>query len=550
MLVSVLFSACEKNVLNKRPLDVVDENTVWTDPTVAQLYVNDLYNYLSTSSNFWDNLDNMSDLTEGGHSWLACYTYNYGEVTADNDPYGKWSYYGPIRKANVLLDHSDQLTGDTALAKTVIGETLFLRAYFYFLLVRSYGGVPIIAHAQDLTDSLSVARNTYAECVQFISDQCDLAANLLPTTWDASNIGRATKGAALALKARLLLYAASDWHNPQKNSGVVAGFAHPELLGYTNGDPTARWQAAAKAAKAVIDLGVYSLYPDYANLFLDDNNQEVIFDEQWAYPYRINGDPAEIIGTEYVLNPQGLNGAFGMDRPTQEYVDMFEMANGKSITDHSSGYDREHPYVGRDPRFYASIFYNGVLWRDDTVQTYDNGKNGPGIADLYETGSSMTGYYCRKFCDPSIPCVYLVDKVKANWILFRYAEVLLNYAECQIELGHDAEARTYINKVRDRVNMPPITASGEELVKEYRDERAVELGMEEQRYFDVRRWLIAEQVLGQPVHKMHITKNSDGSFDYKVQQMERRSFPKRMYWQPVPLDEIRKNKNLVQNPGY
>lgn len=526
---TITFSACEKDVLDKKPLDTIDESLVWTDPAMAQLYVNNLYNNLS-SYNIFDNLDNMSDLTEGGHSWMGCYTYNYGEVTSDNDPYSKWWYYSPIRSINNLLDHSDQLTGDESLVKTVKGQAIFLRAYFYFYLVRAYGGVPLITKAQNLTDSLSVSRNTYEECVTFISDEMDKAAALLPLSWDATNVGRATKGTALAVKARMLLYAASPLNNPSN-----------DML---------KWQKAADAAKAVIDLGNYSLYPNYAELFRDDNNQEVIFDVQWAYPYRINADPAEIISSEYWINPQGLNGACGMNRPTQEYVDMFEMSNGKAITDPSSGYDPNDPYFGRDPRFYASVFYNGVLWRGDTIQTYQDGKNGPGLYDLYDTGSSMTGYYCRKLTDPSIPNVYLVDQVKANWILIRYAEILLNYAEAEIALGNEDEARTYINMVRERVGMPATTATGADLISFYRNERTIELGMEEQRYFDVRRWKIAVETLNHPVHKMTITKNENGTFSYLVEEMERRLFPERMYWQPIPLDEMRKNKNMIQNPGY
>ena len=523
------FTACEKNVLDKKPLDVIDEETIWSDPTVAQLYVNDLYNYLSWQF-IWDNMDNMSDLTEGGHTWLGCYAYYFGQVTSDNDPYSRWGYYNQIRSLNVLLDNAGSLTGDTALARTVVGEATFLRAYYYFYLVRAYGGVPLITKAQSLTDSLSDPRNSFEECIDFIASEMDKAAAMLPDVWEGSNIGRATRGAALGLKARALLYAASELNNPSNDA--------------------TKWQRAADASKAVIDLGTYSLYPDYGQLFLDDNNQEVMFDVQWAYPFRINGDPAEIIGSEFVINPQGINGAFGMNRPTQEYVDMFEMANGKSIKDPTSGYNPADPYVNRDPRFYASIFYNGVEWRDQTVETFVGGNHGPGEFDIYETSSTMTGYYCRKFTDPSIPVVYLVDEVKANWILMRYAEMLLNYAETQIALGNEEEARKYINMVRERSGMPPTEATGNALVTLYRNERAVELGMEEHRYYDVRRWKIAGQTLGNPVHKMTITKTGDNSFEYEVEEMEERVFNPRMYWQPIPIDEIRKNSKLVQNPGY
>lgn len=529
IILMIAFPACETDVLDKGPLDVLDESIVWSDPATAELYVNDLYNYLS-SYNIWDNMDNMSDLTDGGHSWLGCYTYNYGEVSASSDPYSRWSYYTQIRRANNLLDHADELIGDQTTINNVLGQAVFLRAYFYFFLVRAYGGVPLITHAQTLDENLAVSRNSYEECVAFVSDEMDRAAELLPLAWDGPNVGRPTKGAALAVKARMLLYAASPLNNATNDQE--------------------KWQKASNAAKAVIDLGVYDLYPDYAELFRDDNNQEVIFDIQWAFPYRITGDPAEIVSAEFIINPQGLNGAFGMNRPTQEYVDMFEMESGKSISDPTSGYDPQNPYEGRDPRFYASIFYNGVPWREETVETFIDGRNGPGIADLYETGSTMTGYYCRKFTDPSVPCVYLVDQIQANWIHIRYAEILLNYAECQIALGNEEEARTYINKVRDRVGMPPTSKGGPELLAFYRNERTVELGMEEQRYFDIRRWKIAEDVLNGSVHKMTIAQNEDGSFDYEVEEMAPRSFPERMYWQPIPIDEIRKNPNLQQNPGY
>lgn len=531
------FASCEKNVLDKVPLDVVDQSTIWSDPSVAQLYVNDLYRSITGHHywdkdrwNAWDNYDNLSDLTEGGHSWLMCYTFNYGQLTAEFNPYGEdWTtYYSRIRSSNIMLDNVDQLKGDENLIKTVKGEAIFLRAYFYFKLVRNFGGVPLITHAQNLKDSLSVSRNSYDECVKFIVDEMDKAADLLPTTWSGNNVGRATKGTALAVKGQILLDAASTFNNPSNDR--------------------AKWQKAADANKSVIDLNVYSLYPDYAKLFKDDNNQEVIFDMQFAYPYLITGSSEEIVGSNFELEPQSVT--WGMVRPTQDYVDMFEMTNGKAITDPGSKYDPQNPYVNRDPRFYASIYFNGTQLRGNTVETFVNGKNGPGLNDEFGTSSNMTGYYCRKLVDESIPAAYLVDEIKANWILIRYAQILLNYAEAEIELGKEAEALKYINMVRNRVGMPPSEASGNALVKLYRNERAVELGMEGERYFDIRRWKIAEDLLNGPLHKMMITKNDNGTFSYDVQVMAPRSFPSRMYLWPIPSDEIHKNKNLVQNPGY
>ena len=238
IIAGLVFSSCEKNVLDKKPLDVIDEEKMWSDPTVAQLYVNGLYSNLSWQ-NIWENMDNVSDLTEGGHTWLPCYTYYFGQVTSDNDPFSRWGYYSQIRDLNVLLDNAHKLN-DTELKTTVVGEAIFLRAYYYFYLVRAYGGVPLIKTAQNLSDSLSVPRNSFEECVEFIAAEMDRAAEMLPDVWEGANIGRATKGAALALKAKVLLYAASPLNNPSNDQS--------------------KWQQAATASKAVIDLGVYSLY--------------------------------------------------------------------------------------------------------------------------------------------------------------------------------------------------------------------------------------------------------------------------------------------------
>ena len=452
-----IFSSCEKDVLDKGPLDSIDENLVWTDPSLAQLFVNDLYN--SIPGGLWREVDDASDVSEAAHSWLEAIFYNIGDVTPSNSPFECWGLYTPIRSANTFLKNMAPSETNADAFNSIKGEAIFLRAYFYAELVRFYGDVPIITEPQELTDSLSVSRNTYDECITFISDEMDKAAELLPLSFEGDMVGHATKGAALALKARMLLYAASPLNNPSNDQ--------------------AKWQKAADACKAVIDLGVYSLYDKgYTELFLDDNNQEVIFDIQFGYPYRTSG-------YEYRSNPTGLSGAYGMTRPTQDFIDMYEMANGKPITDPTSGYDPNNPYAERDPRFYASILYNGVDWRGGPVETFVNGKYGPNGISTYGTDATMTGYYLRKFMDQTKPCAYTNDQGQANWILIRYAEVLLNYAETQIELGNEDEARTYINMVRERVGMPATTATGADLMNLYRNERTVELAFEEHRFFDV-----------------------------------------------------------------
>ena len=513
-----IFSSCEKDVLNKGPLDAVDENLVWTDPGLAQLFVNDLYN--SIPGGLWRQVDDASDVSEAAHSWLAAIFYNIGDVTPSNSPFECWGLYNQIRSTNVFLENAAPKEANAAAFNTIKGEAIFLRAYFYAELVRFYGGVPIITKPQKLTDNLSVSRNTYDECITYISDEMDKAAALLPDSWEGNMVGHATKGAALAIKARMLLYAASSLNNPSNDQ--------------------VKWQKAADANKAVIDLETYSLYDKgYSKLFLDDNNQEVIFDIQLGYPYRI-------MNYEYRNNPTGLNGAYGMTRPTQDFIDMYEMANGKAISDPASGYDPNNPYEGRDPRFYASILYNNVEWRGGTVETFVNGLYGPNGINTYGTDAAMTGYYLKKYLDQTRS----MDKEQANWILIRYAEILLNYAETQIALGNEDEARTYINMVRERVGMPATTATGTDLINLYRNERTIELSFEEQRFFDVRRWKIADVALNHPVHKMTITKNDDGTFSYLVEEMEDRVFTDKFYRAPIPQSETQKNKNLIQNPGY
>jgi len=524
IFLSTCFFACEKNVLDKKPLDVIDEELVWTDANLAQLYLNNVY--LQIAGGLGRSLDCATEIAEGGHNWHSSQPYNTGEITPANSPYSEaWSHYSVIRNLNEFLSKYDMSQGDETANNQLRGQALFLRAYFYTELINFFGGVPIITTAQALEDDLNVARNTYDECVEFIEEDLTTAAVLLPLEWDGAEVGKATEGAALALKSRLLLYAASPLNNAQNDR--------------------AKWQKAADAARAVIDLNTYSLYGDYNKLFLTDNNEEVIFDIQFAYPYRTND-------WDYTSNPQGFGGAYGMTRPTQELIDRYEMNSGKSIHENGSEYNAADPYINRDPRFYASILHNGASWRNRTLETFVNGASGPGIYDEYATSNSMTGYYIKKFLNESNPIIYGDNRGNENWILIRYAEILLNYAETQLNLGNDGEARIYMNLVRERVGMPGIPAAeiGDVLRNRYVNERTIELAFEEHHFFDVRRWKTAPELLNVPVHKMMITKGSNGTLSYAIQVMEPRIWRDAFYHLPIPEEEIDKNPNLAQNDGY
>lgn len=531
LFIITLFSliSCEKDVLDKKPLSEVTPEIVWGDYNLTNYYVNGIYTRLM---DYIRDLDCGTEIGDEGPSWAPIQSWNNGDITAFLNPledwFGEWGfYYQGIRSTNLVLENISKVKGNKTEVNKLKGQAYFLRAYFYSSLINLYGGVPIISKALTLNDNLSIPKKTYDECVNFIVTDLDSANALLPLEWDESNVGRATKGAALALKSRILLFAASPLHNSSNDA--------------------AKWQLASDAAKAVIDLGVYDLYPDYYELFHVDNNSEVIFDKQYAYP-------ASTPNIEFDQNPQNFEGAQGIWRPTQDLVDSYEMSDGKKISDPTSGYDLQNPYVNRDPRFYASILYNGAIWREQTVETFDDGFNGPGEQDETFGDNSFTGYYTRKFITEDNPINQDDNRTGTNWILMRYAEVLLNYAEAELNLGHEAVTREYINMVRNRNTnmMPPIpdSVTGDELIERYRNERKIELAFEEIHFFDVRRWKIAPEILSVPVHKMQIIKNDDDSFTYSVEELEDRTWRDAMYYYPIPDSEIRKNKNLEQNPGW
>ena len=525
ILLVLLFGlfACESDVLNKKALDEIDEEIMWENIDLARLYVNSIYYDVSSS---WDSYKDLStEIGEGGHSWMVSNRINTGNVSANSSPYGgEWYNYEQIRSLNTFFANCEKIQGNPEDVESLIGEAYFLRAFYYLDLVMFFGNVPIIKEPQSLNDDLLVSRASFDDCINFIVEDLNEAANRLPEEWEGENVGRATAGAAHALKARILLFAASKLNNPNNDRS--------------------KWEKVIAACEDVIDLGVYDLYPVYDELFIKENNEEVIFDIQYSYNIRDND-------IDYHFNPQGFSGAYGMARPTQEFIDMYEMDNGLSINDPLSGYDPSNPYVGRDPRFYMSIIYNGATWRDRIIETFVDGLNGPGKNEQYGTSNSMTGYYTRKFLNEKNPIAYGVPKAEENWILIRYAEVLLNYAEAKLALGMDDDAREILNRIRERAGMPeiPASVSGDALYKRYVNERVIELCFENLYYYDVRRWMTAPELLNKPVHKMEINKVGEGQFTYEVKVLESRTWRDAFYWMPIPQDELDKNPNL-SNPGY
>jgi SusD family. len=430
-------------------------------------------------------------------------------------------------------------------------EARFIRAYLYFELLKRYGGIPLLGdNIYQLNDDIQLPRKSFAECVDYIVSECDDIKDSLRTraNINGTSYGRITQGAAMALKARVLLYAAS----PLFNGGNIES-GNP-LTGYTNYDPN-RWKLAADAAKAVMDLNDYSLMPDLADVFITQSapvasNTETIF-------WRQNGNN---ISVETANGPVGYRsaGGNGITSPTQNLVDAFPMINGLPITDPASGYDPNNPYANRDPRLSKTVFHNGMLWLNRNVETYTGGADRPG-----GTGQqTKTGYYMRKFMgkfESASGGTY--SNTNHDFHYMRYTEVLLNYAEAMNEFsGPTSEVYKVLHDLRQRAGIDPgpdnnygidPNLTKEEMRELIHNERRIELAFEEHRFFDIRRWKIAETVMNQPLRGVNIQRTSSGveSFDY-VNVFTPSFRAPAMYLYPIPYDEVIKNAQMKQNPGW
>jgi hypothetical protein len=546
-LLSIAFVASTayscKKVLDVKPTNFVSDEAVFKDITLTSQFVTNIYSSLLSGFDRRDAglgqdwsvgfglLDMATDDIEG-HASLNVNVAQAGDINSSNFNFSTemWqANYVLIRKANTLLGRIDAVeTTDTELKARLKAEARFLRAFGYAELVKAFGGVPLITTEQMITDDLSVPRSSYEDCVKFIVEECDAAAADLPLTSADADLGRATKGAALGLKARMLLYYASPLNNPSND--------------------TQRWANAAKAAKDVMDLGAYDLHSDYYRLFMDKTgNKEVIFAKKFARPGRIHETAWKLAMS--IEAPSVIGGAWGAFHATQNFVDSYEMKDGKSITDPSSSYDKNDPYKNRDSRLDKSVLRNGSSWKGVTVETFEGGNaNKPTNGDR-----TKTGYGLKKFIDEKYVSADAVYQGGDNdWIYMRYAEILLIFAEAQNEVaGPDGTVLAAINKVRARSGQPALTTMGQSQMREkIRNERRVELAFEEHRFFDVRRWKLGMTYFNQPVKKVKIVKNADGSFTYTDEVLENRQYKANYDLLPIPQMELERNNKLVQNPGY
>lgn len=524
---ATLMPACERDILQTVPTDRLSTEIFWKTERDATLAANGVYTYLDQANTFasgnaintYFSWDGISDI---GHTNNATATEGLIERNqfdaTHNRVTAEWTNnYAGIRAANTFLIRVDEVkTTNTALIDRLKNEVRVIRAYAYIRLASLYGNVPLITTALTLEESKQVTRTPVTEVWDFISKELTEASVVLPAAQTGADKGRVTKGAALALKARAMLYAG-------------------------------RYTEAATAAKQVMDLNVYNLYASYERLFTyaAENNIEVILDKQFTKDtysnnvFRLMGSWSQQQSTNYFV-------------PTKKLADAYYMTNGKDITDPTSGYNPQNPYANRDPRLRYTVFLTGDQLPDGKIY---NSKPGSGTADAvdFSVFSTSTGFTLKKYINKEDLAQPANGGI--NLILIRYAEVLLTYAEAKIEANQiDQTVVDAINKVRQRpdVNMPLLTAilSQTELRAVVRHERLVELAFEGLRYFDIRRWRIAETVVPGTVSGITYTDNNGVVKTIEIQSFQKVFNKSRDYLWPVPQREIELNPTLGQNPNW
>lgn len=551
-------ASCKKDFLDRTPGVSLPEEAVFSDPIQTSQFANYAYNFLVDDyvrfNDHRGTTSQASDEAVSGNLDPSVYLLNQGlfndhseKTPSLNDIVDVWNReYQGIRITNQVLQAIPNITWPSSISPVRIeGEMHFLRAFFYFELIKRFGGVPVIDKVYNVNDNIDLPRATYDACVSFIIADLDKAEQQLPEDYDASNYGRATLGAARALRARTLLYAASKLNNPTND--------------------LTKWKKAADAANVIITSGKYQLQATYNDILNVASSPEYIMTKVRAP--RTNTD-GKII--DFAMSP-GSGGANGQMNPTQNHVDLYEMLNGKAITDPTSGYNPQAPYTNRDPRLAANVIYNDETYQGRKIgmwsQTAANGSVTYGL-DFNPTNViyTATRYYCRKMW-PEAYVRNTSGTALINYVFFRYAEILLDYAEAANEVSTTPGADVYsaVNSVRQRMHvndvatnptMPalPANLSQSQMRDAIRHERAIELAFEDQRWYDIMRWQAGVEIVAQPVYGMNVVKNTNGTFTYSkvlLSSSYQKTFKDYMHRYPIPRQEVYKSAgNLVQNPGW
>lgn len=539
LLAITLFGFCScSDFLDRMPDDELSDGSFWKTPNDAKMFIADVYRQVLPGSNSGDiDGDINSDNAVHGIKWAA------GDVSRGiYDPAAMgWSGdYKAIRACNILLSKIDNIPDYNQVDKeAVMEEARFLRGYIYFGLIQTFGGVPYVDQPVDLKEMGNITRTPVEEVYTKVIEDFDYATAHLPAEWGSSDYGRATKGAANAMKARAALY-----------------FKH--------------YDTASDAAKSVMDSGEYELFDanntgKYANLFWEEQEacKEAILVRQFNAP--------EL--TTYIIGwgcfpTKGWGGI----NPTQSLVDAFECADGSPI-DKSTTYDPTNPFKDRDPRLEVCVLHDGEEMYGVTIKTAPLKSSGStGVAQ--HNDATATGYYNQKWLDPSIDPQSTGWDMGKDWHVIRYAEVLLTYAEAKNEISPlDASAFDAVNQVRRRVGMPELQntdaskptycGTQDALRQRIRNEWRVEFALESgKRQWDIRRWGIAKEVLNAPFlgmkYKMVDDPNApDGDNGKKciLYQGENikltgSKYEDYNYLYPIPQEEIDLNPALIQNPEY
>lgn len=560
---AILVSSCDDDFLNREPIDQLASTAIFTDQALATSYLNNIIGrlpagqYNSPGGGYGNNflLASISDEARSKSGWIASNTtVRVGQINPTNlgqlDIWGE--AYAAIRQANEFLLGIEGTDFDADFLALGNAQVRFVRAWFYFDLVRRYGDVPLLTEPQSFEDDVFPSRAPVAEVYQFIFDEFNAVAGVLPNKSEAK-VGELTKQAAIGLNARAMLYA--------KRYTDAATMADRLINGADNDGLELYGASPADGAEAT---------QNYGDLFLSEGgNVETLYEITFAPPERSHQFDRGNLPVRW-RNDNG-----GQTDPTQELIDDFEMSNGLPIEDAGSGYNAADPYADRDPRFYASIFYHGAEWSqvlpsrgEPFIDMEWNAFNeGPGT--VRDGNASITGYLVRKWADASLG--FAPEGVsKVAWQEVRFAEILLIYAEAENEAnGPSAAVENAVNRVRTRAALPDLPAglSQADMRDRIRQERRIELVFENHRWFDLIRWDTARTVLNGTLTGMRIERNgtataADGgpthvfdpaqlTFTYFQDPAFTNEFPDQYMLLPIPQNEIDANVNLrPQNPGY
>ncbi|UVP43478.1 RagB/SusD family nutrient uptake outer membrane protein [Bacteroides thetaiotaomicron] len=535
IIMGLSFTSCN-DFLDPAPTDRLSEKLFWQNEESTDLYLNSFYPYLSSYGNFGTSQFNNGLLTEGMTDMLKYGSYSAGVGNANRivfNPYFVtadqsqglviWTTsYERIRRVNEFLSSmSKYSTYNEDTNKRYEAQIRFIRAFLYYQLLLRTNTVIIF---DKLPDGNSKPLSPESDCWDFVEQDLDYAIQNLPVQWDATRSGRITKGAALAMKSRAMLLAK-------------------------------RWEKARAAASEVINLQdngslVYELNKDYKNAFksyFDNGNKESILEFRYKLPA-----PYHSFDRDFAPGGDWANNG-GSACPTQEMVEEYELATGGKA-DWSKWHSKTTetpPYSLLEPRFHASVLYNGASWKNRKIETFVDGKDG--YIDYgfqaNTNGKTTTGYYLRKYLDESIADISTTYSAQP-WIEIRLAEVYLNLAEACAMLGstYDKDANNAIRTIRERVKLPYTDLTGEELMKAIRHERKVELAYEGFYYWDLRRWRMADSILdGVRFHGLKITQSGTTlTYEYIDCDKEDRKFPERFYNFPIPTTEIANNLAISQ----